>query len=82
MNVSTSLVKKQLAKELDKLPEEKLQEVLDFVGSLLATIQQPTLPTSEKEKEHQGEDDPLLAFIGGVSLGALAKDIDGELYGK
>lgn len=80
MSVSTSLVKKQLAKELDKLPEEKLQEVLDFVGYLLAKIQQPTLSASEKE--HEAEDDPLLAFIGGVSLGSLAKDIDGELYGK
>lgn len=80
MSVSTSLVKKQLAKDLDKLPEEKLQEVLDFVGALLATMQQPTL--SAAEKKPQGEDDPLLAFIGGVSLGALAKDIDSELYGK
>jgi len=80
MSVSTSLVKKQLAKELDKLPEEKLQEVLDFIGYLLTKIQQPMLPASEKEQGE--EDDPLLAFIGGVSLGSLAKDIDGQLYGK
>ena len=72
-------LKQKLLAELERLSEEHLAEVLDFVNFLLfkenkITSKAETLPTPER--------DPLLNFIGGVSHGNLAKDIDKEVYGE
>jgi len=65
---------------IEHLSEDKLTEVFDFVGYLLAREKK-----GEKEKEEELEldpqKDPILKYIGGVSHGSLAKDIDRELYG-
>ena len=78
MDVTSSVLKERLMKEAEKLPEEKLQEVLDFVDFLLSKEQQ----AQKREKKLDPTKDPLLKFIAGVSHGSLAKDIDNELYGK
>ncbi|HGJ64970.1 TPA: hypothetical protein ENS27_06210 [bacterium] len=67
-----STIKEQLLNEIEILPDESLKELLDFAEYL------------HKMKEGKGvmdEDNPLLRFIGGVSLGSLAEGIDEELYG-
>jgi hypothetical protein len=78
MDVTSSVLKERLMKEAEKLPEQKLQEVLDFVDFLLSKERQ----ARKREKKLDPTKDPLLKFIAGVSHGSLAKDIDNELYGK
>jgi hypothetical protein len=74
-----SVVKERLIEEIARLPEDRLQEVLDFVGYLLS--QEQKARATEPERGLDPTKDPLLRFIGGVSHGSLAKDIDKELYG-
>lgn len=80
MIVSSNVMKTQLLEELERRPDEQLKEVLDFVNSLLRKDQQAR--KGESGEDLDPEQDPLLQFIDGVSHGALAKDIDDELYGK
>ena len=68
--------KQQIAEALDALPEERQREVLDYVESLRSREEAET-----NEEERDPEENPLLDFIGGVEHGALAQDIDEELYG-
>jgi hypothetical protein len=77
--MTAEVLKEQLIKELEKLPEDRLREVFDFVGYLLAREGQgsPSKPSDDLDPQQ----DPLLQFIGGVSYGFLAKEIDKELYG-
>ncbi len=62
------------------LSEDKLTEVFDFVGYLLAREKKEEKEKAE-ELELDPQKDPILKYIGGVSHGSLAKDIDRELYG-
>lgn len=64
-------VKQQLLVELDTLPEHRLPELLTFVKFL---------QHQETKIVPQTEDDPLSLFIGGVEHGALAQQIDEDLY--
>ena len=74
-----SMLKEQLVRELARLPEERLHEVLHFVESLLRQEQQAQAETLLQECDP--EQDPLLQYSGGVAHGSLARDIDEELYG-
>jgi len=76
-NVKT--LKEKLVQEIGKLPGDRLGEVLDFVGYLLR--QEEKARTIEPKSDLDPAQDPILKFIGGISHGALAKDIDNELYG-
>jgi hypothetical protein len=75
----TEALKKRIVREINDLPPERLCEVLDFVARL-----------SDEERPSNGakscagapEHDPILEFIGGVSHGSLAHEIDRELYGE
>lgn len=67
-------IKEKLLVELDSLPESRLEEVLTFVNHLKAEEIPPTKLNLNK--------DPLLEFIGSIEHGALAQDIDKELYGE
>ena len=80
MSVASGGVKEQLIAEMARLPEDRLQEVLDFVGYLLTKA--PRTAETISAKELDPARDPILRFIGSVSHGSLAKDIDGELYGE
>ncbi len=68
-------LQRKLLRELEDLPEEQLQAVLEFVGSLRRK------PTDGGNADFDPARDPILAYAGGVSLGSLAKDIDAALYG-
>jgi len=58
-------LKQKLLVEIEKLPEYRLQEVLDFVSFLL----------SQKSRYSPGYQEQ------GKDLGSLAQGIDEELYG-
>ncbi|MEN4006012.1 MAG: DUF2281 domain-containing protein [Methanobacteriaceae archaeon] len=64
---------------VERLPEDMLKEVYDFVSFLLAREESK----GEEERELDPQKDPILRYyMGGVSHGSLAKDIDRGLYGE
>ena len=63
---------------IDEIPETKLGELLDFMEFLLEKERR----TARRESYLDPLKDPILEFAGGVCHGALAKDIDQELYGE
>ena len=72
------MIKQRLLTTIEEIPESKLGEVLDFMEFLLKKQRD-----QKKEKlDLESGKDPILEFIGGVSHGSLAKDIDSELYGE
>lgn len=71
-------LKERRIQEVENLPEDQLQEVLEFVGYLLS--KERKAQAAKLTADLNPAKDPLLKFIGGVSHGALAKDIDSELY--
>jgi len=75
----TSSLKKKLLAEIEGLPKDKLQEVIDFVGYLKAKAEEAK---SRKEARLDPKKNPLRKLIGMVAHGALAKDIDRDLYGE
>ena len=75
-----STLKTQLDRKLTMLPADRLAEVLAFVESLLSQEQkaQAVIPPETLDPAQ----DPILQYSGGVAHGALARDIDADLYGK
>ncbi len=73
-------LKKTLFFKIEKLPEDKIQEVLDFVDFILFLAKRNISNSQKKNKAILAEKDTLTEFIGGVSHGSLAKRIDEELY--
>jgi hypothetical protein len=68
---------------LEHLPEGKLAEVFDFVSYLLAKEKRESREEKEEGRKLDPQKDPIQRYyIGGVSHGSLAKDIDRELYGE
>ena len=68
--------KQALLNAIEQLPEQQLIEVLQYVQHLSLT-QKSTLST-----ENNPVSDPLAEFIGAVSHGSLAANLDNELYGS
>jgi hypothetical protein len=73
---NTQVLKLQLLQNIINLPNDRLQKVFDFVKSLLGRKDK----FSSNEEYPVGRD-PILDLIGLVSHGALAANIDEELYG-
>lgn len=73
------MLRQALIIEAEKLPEDYLQEALDFVRFLLSKRTHKV--TQRQEKTLDTDKNPLQEFIGGISHGALAQNIDEELYG-
>ncbi len=71
-------IKERLLATIEEIPESKLGELLDFMEFLLEKERHRT----EGRLDLESGKDPILEFIGGVSHGSLAKDIDSELYGE
>lgn len=74
---NANAIKEELLQEIEKLPEDKLLEVLDFTEYLAKKGQK----ARAAEKNLDPARDPILKFIGGVTHGSLAKNIDTEIYG-
>lgn len=77
----TQIVKDVVKEALEHLSEDKLTEVFDFVSYLLAKEKMEEEREEKSELDLDPKKDPILKYIGGVSHGSLAKDIDRELYG-
>ena len=71
-------IKERLLATIEEIPQSKLGELLDFMEFLLEKERHKT----EGRLDLEPGKDPILDFIGGVSHGSLAKDIDSELYGE
>ena len=71
-----STVAKQLLELSQKLPAEKVREVVDFAEFLLA--KSAARPGNGAAKGTKA----MRRYIGGVKHGALASGIDDELYGQ
>ena len=67
---------KQLLELSQKLPAEKVREVVDFAEFLLA--KSSARPGNGVAKDGKA----MRRYIGGVKHGALASGIDDELYGQ
>ncbi len=76
----TQELKKILTRKIKEIPEYKLQEVLDFVNFILFTQTSSSIVKKKKSKIPSSKE-TLMKFIGGVSHGSLAQEIDKELYG-
>ncbi|MBI4777431.1 hypothetical protein HY792_00685 [Candidatus Desantisbacteria bacterium] len=78
--MSNSMVlKERVLVEIEELSNSKIKEVLDFVGYLKTWGK--TEKGSKLVAKLAPENDPILKFIGSVSHGFLAKNIDNDLYG-
>lgn len=64
---------------LGRLSEDKLVEVFDFVGYLLAREKREE---QAEELELDPKKDPILKYIGGVSVEPIAHKIDEIIYGE
>jgi hypothetical protein len=73
---NTQVLKLQLVRNIINLPNDKLQKVFDFVKLLLGRN-----GNGSSNEEYPSGHDPILDLIGLVSHGALAANIDEELYG-
>jgi len=76
MNRASESAKERLFTVIEQLSEEATEELLDFTESLIAREK-----TGKSRPKSAQEKDPILEYIGGVSHGMLAKNIDDELYG-
>lgn len=77
--MSALILKQQLYRDIEELPEDKLEEVLDFVGFLLS--RQSRRPHLPEEHFTSQSADPIEEYIGGDEHGALAQGVDEDLYG-
>ena len=76
MTESESLLNK-IVREINSLPKDRLREVLEFVMRLSNGEGSDGIkPGADRDLEL----DPILKFIGGVSDGSLAHEIDRESY--
>lgn len=73
-------LKDTVVKEIESLPEDQLEEVLEFVDRLRA--KQSRRPDEHPAQETAQVRDPLAEYIGGVSQGSLAHKIDEDLYNR
>jgi len=76
--MAINVLKERLIEELERLPEDRLREALDFVVYLRTREKNGAATRSPEDRDPKK--DPILKFIGGVSHGSLAHGIDEELY--
>lgn len=78
--------KEDLFVVIEKLPEHRLAEVLQFANFLLYSqekfleLKKEDYKSSDLIETKRGDRDPLSNFIGAIESGSLAQDIDKELY--
>ena len=82
MTTFTETIKQEIRIKIEKLSEHKLLEVLDFVSFLLFKENSHLFEQKKLNTDLDPQKNPLLQFIGAVSHGALAQDIDKEVYGQ
>jgi hypothetical protein len=70
----SSALQAQLLEKCGKLPAERIREVLDFAEFLASKS------SASSGGKHGRPSRALRGFVGGVRHGALARDIDHDLY--
>jgi hypothetical protein len=78
---SISSVKQEILNLIEQLPENKMPEVLQFVNFLIYCQNQSFSLNLDDKKSKDNQVDPLAEFIGAVSQGSLAQNIDEDIYG-
>lgn len=73
--ISKKVLKKKVLKDIEKLREDHLVEVRDFVDHLLKTKRKT------KETNPDPEKDPILKLIEMANVEPFGHSIDRELYG-
>ena len=73
-------IRQKVLQDLERLPEDRVREVLDFVAFLLQRTEhsETSTPFGLRDPEH----DPLLALIGSIDVAPFVQRIDDELYGR
>ena len=67
--------KQAIFEAIEQLSEQHLVDVLRYLQQLVRTDKSPAINL------HSNSNDPLANFIGAVSHGSLATNLDDELYG-
>lgn len=67
-------IKQAIFEAIEQLPEQHLKDVLQYVQKLARTLSPTSKPPTQSS-------DRLADFIGAVSCGSLAANLDDELYG-
>jgi peptidoglycan hydrolase CwlO-like protein len=70
-------IRQTLQQKLENLPDAQLQEILQFVNDLPSQMSEFQ---NSNINQLDSDIDPLSEFIGAVSHGSLAQNIDRELY--
>jgi len=72
-----ALAKKLVIKAIEELPEEKVEELMDFAEFMLSktSTRRPNLSLDP-------DNDPILKFIGLANEEPFADNIDDDLYGS
>lgn len=78
--MAAKVLKRQLIKEIEKLPEDRLQEVLDFVEYLQMREAKGVMSNTSENLDPQ--QDPILKLMGIANVEAFSHNIDKELYGN
>lgn len=73
---STEALKQEIISRIQGFSEEQLRQITDYINMLGYKPQSPSL-----QKAGVNNYSPLHEYIGGISHGKLAEDIDKELYG-
>ena len=80
--MSVQSLQQELLGKIAELPDHRLQEALDFVSFLLFQEQRTPKGHPEQDPKLDPSKDPLLDFVGRISHGSLAQEIDKELYDR
>ena len=67
--------KQAIFEAIEQVPEQQLVDVLRYVQQLARIEKSPSV------NQHSNGSNPLANFIGEVSHGSLAANLDDELYG-
>ena len=78
--MTNSAVKEQLINEIERLPQNDLREVLDFVRYVRSKRDQPE--PSPRGGKLDPRKDPVLKLMGTADVEPFADAIDEELYGR
>jgi len=69
-----------LIEELERLPEDRLREALDFVVYLRTREKNGAATRSPEDRDPKK--DPILKLVGIADVKAFSQNIDQDLYGE
>jgi len=78
--MTAKALKERLIEELERLPEDRLREILDFVGYLRTREENGAATKSPEDLDPQ--QDPILELVGIADVEPFSQSIDHDLYGE